>query len=170
MRQILGLELSLTEALEKPPHDLVTLFAFGYRLTHTHTYTHTQTWKCHHKKIEGADSMGIHHPWDDCIINIQTNDENIEKKRKMTSCWKDLNRSRNNFEGFTKWYFVYLGKTLTSTTSKLNNLRNYLQSSTCTYCDRCNNKNRHACHDISQACRGSKSIFPVWIRPTGNLQ
>ena len=31
-------------------------------------------------------------------------------------------------------------------------------------------KNRHPCHNLPQDCRGSKYVFPVWIRPTENLQ
>ena len=48
-RQSLGFVQSLTEALKKPPHNLVTLFAPGDRLTHTHTHTHIYTTSIQHK-------------------------------------------------------------------------------------------------------------------------
>ena len=35
--------------------------------------------------------------------------------------------------------------------------------------DRCNNKNRHPCHDLPQACGGSKYVCLVWITTTDNL-
>ena len=49
------------------------------------------------------------------------------------------------------------------------NLRNFLESNQCIDDDRWNHKNWNPCHNLLQTCRGSKSIYPVWIYPTDNL-
>ena len=84
----------------------------------------------------------------------------------MTFCWKSLDNSIKSCEVLTQWKFSPLGPTLIYKTSNLNNLRNCLEANQCIDGDRCNHKNRHSCHNLSQSCVGIKSVFPVWIRPT----
>ena len=99
--------------------------------------------------------------------------KNILKHRQQYKddfCWKYLDHSENNCEGLTQWSFVSLGATLNYTTLNLNDLSNWLESNECIYCDRWNHKNWHPCHDLPQTCGWKKSICPVWIIPTDNLQ
>ena len=65
---------------------------------------------------------------------------------------------------------MILGTTLTYTTANLKKLRNCLESNQCIDDTRFNHKKRHPCHDLPQTCGGRKSVCPVWIRPTENLQ
>ena len=58
----------------------------------------------------------------------------------MTSCWKSLDKSLNNCEWLPQESFVTLGPTLTYTTSNLNNLSNFLETSQCIDGKRCNHK------------------------------
>ena len=88
----------------------------------------------------------------------------------MTFCWKYSDHSLNNCEGLTQWDFVTLGKTLTYTTSNLNNLSNCLESNQCIDGNRCNNKNWHPRHGLPQTCGGRKFVCQVWMRPTDNFQ
>ena len=50
------------------------------------------------------------------------------------------------------------------------NLKNCLESNQCIDGNRWNHKNRHPRHDLPQSCGGVKSVCPVWIWPTENLQ
>ena len=92
------------------------------------------------------------------------------QQKKMSSCWKDLDHSLNNFEGLNLWSFVTIGPTLTCTTPNYNNLRIYLEANQCIDYDMCNNRNRQYRHGLPQACGRNKSVCPVWIGTTGNFQ
>ena len=50
--------------------------------------------------------------------------------------------------------------------SPVTNSRNWLESNQYIDDDKWNHKNRHPCHDLTQTCRGRKSICLVWINPT----
>ena len=100
--------------------------------------------------------MGICTPWSDYFINNQKNYQNINKKKKMTSCWKYLDHSLNNCEGLTQWAFVPLETTLTQKTYNLNNLRNCLELNQCIDYDSYNHKNPHPCHYLPQSCVGKQ--------------
>ena len=72
------------------------------------------------------------------------------KAWKTDLCWKAFDHSLNNFEGLNQWFFVTLGKTLTYTTSNLNNLRNYPEDNKRIDGNKYNKKKRHPCHDLPQ--------------------
>ena len=52
---------------------------------------------------------------------------------------------------------------------KLSKWKNCLESNQCIDYNKWNHKNRHLFRNLLQTCAGSKSICPVWIRPTENL-
>ena len=129
----------------------------------------TNILKIKHKKNQGKDPMVLCAPWSNYFINNQNNDQNMDNKTKMTSCWKGLDPSLNNCEVITQWAFVPLGPTLTYTTSKLNNLRNFPESNQFIYVYRCYHKNRPLATTFHKPVWRRKSVCPVWIRPTDNL-
>ena len=96
--------------------------------------------------------------------------QNKDNKTKIIFCWKSLDRSQNNCEGLTQWDFVSLGDTITYTTSNLNNLRNFIGSNQCIYCDSWYHKNWNPRHNLPQNCRGRKSVCPFWVQTTDNFQ
>ena len=63
-----------------------------------------------------------------------------------------------------------LGPTLTYTTEKLKNLRNFLESNKCIHDNMCHHKNCNPRHDLPQTFGGRKSVCLVWLQPTENLQ
>ena len=78
--------------------------------------------------------------------------------------------SLNNCKGLNQQAFIPLGSTITYTTSNLINLRNFLATNQCIDVNRYNHKNGHPCHNLPQACWGSKYVCLVLIRPTSNLK
>ena len=50
------------------------------------------------------------------------------------------------------------------------NLRNCFEANQCNDGNMWNHKNCNPCHDLTQTRRERKSLCPVWIRPTDNLQ
>ena len=122
-----------------------------------------------HKKNQEMGPMGLCTPWANCFIHNWKNIKNKQQKN-MTFCWKYWDHSKNNCEELTQWNSVLLGATLTYTTPKLNNLRKLPESNQCIDGNRRNNKKRHPRYGLPQTWGGRKSICPVWIRPTENLQ
>ena len=79
----------------------------------------------------------------------------------MTSFWKYLYHSVNNFDWLTQWESVPLGPTLTYTTSNLNNLSKFLEANQFIDWYRLNNKNRKPHHDLPKSL-GEKNPYVLF--------
>ena len=94
---------------------------------------------------------------------------NIDNNNKKRFCWKYLDHSLNNCEGWTQWVFVPLRETLVYTTSNLKRLRKFLEANQFIDCNRSNEKTDTLAITFHKPVGEANPYVRFGILPTDNL-